>query len=139
MEKFLGVPYPIVKDPKGYYHSQGELRQIKADLIILILTNPGERVMLPTFGTDLRSLIFEMNDSFVEDEARNRIINAINAWEPRVTVEQLDVTSSIDESELNMNDDKTEINHILFIRIRFLDPENITEVQELRLEVPLGG
>ena len=139
MRLFLGVPYPVVKTPKGYLYSQSGVDQIKSDLLILLLTNPGERVMNPNFGTPLRRLLFEQNDTTTAMAAKNMIINSIKRWEPRIAVQNIEVSSIVDQSSLNKNDDKTELDHILFIRIIFVDPQNIKSVQELVLEVPLGG
>lgn len=138
-EKFLGVPYPVTKDPQGYFRSQGGVRQIKGDLISLILTNPGERVMLPEFGVALRDLIFEQNDFSLRLKAREMIIRAIEMWEPRISIEQVEVLTDVDENSLDSSDDRNEGPNIMMIRIRFIDPENIQTVQELKVEVPLGG
>lgn len=138
MNNFLGIPYPVVKNPKGFFHSQFGVDQIKSDLLVLLLTNPGERVMNPAFGTPLRKLLFEPNDTIVRDAAKTMIANSIKQWEPRVAIQQIDVASSVDETSLNSSDDKSEKEHILFIRILFIDPQNIKEVQELTLEVPLS-
>jgi phage baseplate assembly protein W len=138
-EKFKGFPYPIVTDGKGYFHTQSGTRQIKSDLLILLLTNPNERVMLPSFGTPLKQLVFEPNDISLQTRAREIIIAAIREWEPRITIEQIEVTSNVDSDALNFNDDRTEMGSILMITIRFLDPDNIQTIQELKLEVPLGG
>lgn len=137
--KFSGYTYPIVKDPKGYFHSQQDVDQIKSDLLILLLTNPGERVFLPAFGTDLRSLIFEPNDPTLAATARQRIIAAIQQWEPRIAVQQIDVLTKVDINDLNPNDTRTEAPNILEIRIMFVDPQNIQSVQQLVLAVPLGS
>lgn len=137
--KFLGIPYPVKKNPRGFFYSQGGINQIKSDMLILLLTNPGERVMEPTFGTPLRKLIFEPNDNTVRNQARKMIIDSINLWEPRITVQQIEVLDTPDETSLDIDDDKTELEHILFIRIIFIDPKNIQEVQELSLEIPLSG
>ena len=139
MRIFLGVPYPITKNPRGFLYSQDGIDQIKSDMLVLLLTNPGERVMLPDFGTPLRKLIFEPNDNQLTSTARNMIIDSIRRWEPRIAVQNIEVSSKIDDKSLNKSDDKQEIEHILFIRIIFVDPQNIREVQELQLEVPLGG
>lgn len=139
MKRFLGFPYPIEKTPRGYFYSQDEIDQIKSDLLILLLTNPGERVMNPSYGTPLKKLIFEPNDPRLRDEARNLIINSIKRWEPRIALRQVEVLSRVEGNSLDSNDDKTELAHILAIRIIFVDPKNIKEVQELSLEVPLGG
>jgi phage baseplate assembly protein W len=137
--KFLGAPYPILPNALGLLHTTNGVDQIKSDMLVLLLTNPGERVMLPAFGTPLKKLIFEQNDTVVAAQARQMIINSINLWEPRVAIQQIQVSSVIDPKELNSADDKTEVGHILSIRILFIDPDNIKEVQQLSLEVPLSG
>ena len=94
--------------------------------------------MNPNFGTPLRKLLFEPNDATIQIQAKKMIADSIKRWEPRIAVEQIEV-STIDDNSLNINDNKTEKDHILFIRILFIDPQNIKEVQELTLEVPLSG
>lgn len=137
-EKFKGFTYPIKKAARGYFSSQDGVNQIKSDVLQLLLTNPGERVLLPDFGTDLRSLIFEPNDDVLAELARERIITAIRTWEPRITVQQIEVLSFPSIDTLSPDDDRTQLDHVLTIRILFIDPEQINEVQELRLEVPLS-
>lgn len=139
MRIFLGVPYPVRKSPQGFLYSQSGIDQIKSDMLCLLLTNPGERVMNPTFGTPLRKLIFEMNDAALQMKARNMIIDSIRKWEPRIAVKNIEVKSKIDRTSLNKDDERQDLDHILFIRIIFVDPQDIKEVQELILEVPLGG
>lgn len=140
MTKFLGFPYPIQKTVRGYFSSQKEdVDQIKSDLLILLLTNPGERVMNPRFGTPLKKLIFEPNDPRLKSEARNVIINSIRQWEPRVALQQVEILTKVDQDSLSPLDDKSELDHLLIIRIIFVDPNDIQTVQELTLEVPLAG
>jgi phage baseplate assembly protein W len=141
-QKFSGAPYPIVRTARGFLPTQRGVDQVKSDLLQLLLTNPGERVMLPNFGTPLREILFEPNDFTSNERVRDMIINSIRTWEPRITVEQIDVRTgqdSSDEGSLNPNDALQDVEYIMMIRILFFDPENITEVQELKLEVPLAG
>lgn len=135
--RFIGLQYPLEKTPRGILAQKTGVDQIKADLLQLLLTNPGERVMLPTFGTPLRELIFEPNDSFLVDKARQVISDAILAWEPRIVVNNIEVTNRSPRTSLNKNDTYDDIEHILFIKIKFVDPENIQQVEELVLERPL--
>jgi phage baseplate assembly protein W len=107
--------------------------------LVLLLTNPGERVMEPNFGTPLRELLFDPNDLTLRIKAKNMIINSIKKWEPRIAVQNVEVSSIVDKNSLNKEDNRQDLEHILFIRIIFVDPQNIKEVQELTLEVPLGG
>lgn len=137
--EFKGAPYPITRNVRGLLASPGSLDQIKADLLVLLLTNPGERVMLPDYGTPLRELLFEPNDQRLEQKARDMIIQSIRTWEPRITVDQIQVFSKFDEDSLAPDDPRQDLDNILGIRIVFFDPQNISEVDELRLELPLGG
>lgn len=137
MAKFVGFPYPVTPNPRGFFFAQSDIDQIKSDMLILLLTNPGERVMLPNFGTPLRDLIFEPNDASLILRATQMIANSLQAFEPRVSISQINVTTNVDTTILDRNDDLTEQNHILQIQILFIDPNNIQEVQDLTLEVPL--
>jgi uncharacterized protein len=137
---FLGAPYPLIKHPRGFFRTQSGVNQIKADLLQLLLTEPGERVMLPDFGTRLKKFIFEMNDSSTLEQVREEIANAIGTWEPRIAVQAIEVTSGSDiNSSLDPNDLRQDLAHIILIKIRFTNFEDIQKVEELRLELPAGG
>ena len=138
---FLGMPYPIVKHPLGFLRTQGGINQIKSDLLALLLTEPGERVMLPSFGTPLKKFMFEPNDPTLVENVRNAIIDSIRTWEPRIQVTDIQVTNSASEikDSLSPYDNREELGHILMIRIAFTDFNNIQEVQELKLQIPLGA
>jgi len=137
--KFIGLQYPLVKTPRGTFAQKTNVDQIKADMLQLLLTNPGERVMLPKFGTPLRQLFFEPNDAMLEDNARRMIGDSLNKWEPRVEITNIMVTSSIPDQFLNPDDPREDKEHILFIKIEFVDPQDISDIQALELQIPLGG
>lgn len=137
--KFIGCQYPLMKTPRGIMAQKNGVDQIKADMLQLLLTNPGERVMLADYGVPLRKLIFEPNDVGLEIQARNMIAEAITKWEPRVVLQQVQVSSVVDIGDLAPDDPREDTPHVLSVKILFYDPQNITEVQELRLEVPLGS
>ena len=137
--KFLGAPYPIIKTPRGLLATQSGIDQVKSDMLSLLLTTPGERVMLPEFGTPLKELMFEPNDPTTEDKAREMILKSLELWEPRVTIEAVEITSNFSEDDLNPADDLSQREHILGIKINFFDPNNISDVQQLSLELPLSG
>lgn len=142
MVTYSGIGYPIVSSPKGYFPVTTDVDLIKGDLLILLLTNPGERVMMPQFGTPLRTLLFDPNDSFLAEKAKEMIINSISQWEPRVKIDEVNVSAGINSSNrgfLNPEDDLTQANNILAIQILFTYPSDIRSVQELVLQVPLQG
>lgn len=138
-KKFLGMQYPLVKTPRGLLAQKNNVEQIKADLLQLLLTNPGERVMMPTFGTPLKDLLFEPNDETLKTIALNMISESILTWEPRIVVQNISVQAGLDRNDrrLHPNDSQDELDNILMISIEFLDPENISQIEELVLQVPL--
>lgn len=137
-DKFIALQYPFQKTSRGLLAQKKGVDSIKADLLQLLLTRPGERVMLPDFGTPLNRLIFDPNDAILRDAAKTMIVNSINKWEPRIIVDNINVSLASME-DLNPNDPGDDLEAIMKISIKFIDPENISEVNELRLSIPLGG
>ena len=132
-----GLGYPIVKHPLGLLHASQGLDVLKSDLMILLLTNPGERIMMPSYGTPLRKYFFEPNDARIDSQVKDLISSVIRVWEPRITIENIEVSSDIPSEELHPDDTKDQKEHILFIKISFYDPNNIAQVDNLVLELPV--
>lgn len=139
MKIYKGINYPVRKDPRGYFYSSDGISQLRSGILILLLTNFGERVMQPDYGTNLRNLMFDPNDPRLQIEAQTLITNAINKWEPRISVRDIQVSSGGDFNTLNNLDDQSEIENILSIKIDFVDPQSIKQVESITLKIPLGG
>jgi phage baseplate assembly protein W len=136
---FKGIPYPITKTPRGFFYIQGGVDQIKSDMLILLLTNPRERVMLPDFGTPLRKLLFEQNDVSIIAKAKQMIAKSLKMWEPRVAIENIYIQNKLDVSSASALEEDVNNERVLLIRITFFDRLEITKINELKLELPLGG
>lgn len=67
---------------------EGNVRQ---SIRILLLTEPGERIMREEFGCGLRRFLFEPNTPATRELIRDRIARAIQRWEPRAIVEGVEV------------------------------------------------
>lgn len=52
----------------------------------ILLTNRLEKPFNPTYGANLRAMLFDMVETYSERIIRNQIINALQRDEPRVTV-----------------------------------------------------
>jgi len=88
--------------PSGILSRQEDQQLIKNDLLQLLLTVPGERVFRPTFGTILRSSIFEQLDSRQILAIRDSISESIKTHEPRVNVVKLNLTATDNTNELRI-------------------------------------
>lgn len=132
-DKFVGFPYPITKKARGFLATQKGVDQVKSDMLALLLTNQGERVMMPNFGCNLRKFLFEPNDLFVTQEIKSTIAQQLRLWEPRIIVDQIEVSIGADVEDLNPADTLSDVDSILFIKITFFDPDNIVDAQKLEL------
>jgi phage baseplate assembly protein W len=68
---------------------------IHESLNILLSTSLGERVMLATYGVDLISKVFTTLTTTTANEIATMVTRAIIEWEPRVSVDKVDVSESI--------------------------------------------
>ena len=87
-----GWSFPPTFDPVGGTVVAAVAEQdIRQSLWIILTTRPGERVMLPTFGCDLASMLFTSLTTTTAREIAATVTRAIVEWEPRVTVIAVDV------------------------------------------------
>ena len=73
--KYININFPFKDSSKGFYLDITETSKdaIRSDLLHLLLTNKGERLYLPDFGSDLRKYIFEPNDKKTHADIKNKI------------------------------------------------------------------
>jgi len=70
--------------------SEGEAN-VRESIEIVLKTERGERLRLPDFGAGLGRFLFEPNTTTTRNQLRERIGKALLAWEPRITVESVEV------------------------------------------------
>jgi len=87
----VGVSLPFNK-PSAFRSTYDFKQQIKFNVVNLLLTNRGERVYNPNFGTDIRKQIFNQMVEGTFDALSDDISNTLAAYIPEITVERLTVT-----------------------------------------------
>lgn len=70
------------------------VEDIHQSLQILLSTNTGERIMQEDFGCDLNNVLFEEMDQGLVNTLTTLISDAILYYEPRITLDRLDVSES---------------------------------------------
>jgi uncharacterized protein len=73
---------------------------VRESIRLLLLTEPGERLMRESFGCGLRRFLFEPNTVTTRTLIRERIVRAIQAWEPRADVADVLVATDPDDERL---------------------------------------
>ena len=82
---------------------QQDARLIKNDLLQLLLTSPGERVMRSSLGSPIPRLQFESVGDFDIESIREDILTAISTYEPRVTISDVQITLQPDDTMITIN------------------------------------
>jgi hypothetical protein len=79
----------------------------------LLLTSPGERVMIPQFGCGLRRLLFEGFGSSLHERIRGQIQRQVNTYLPFVKIENINFITHETNSDLGLNEMAVEISYNL--------------------------
>lgn len=128
MGRYKGIAYPLRNNPTGLFHNTGDVEQIKASLLTIILTIPGERLCEPQFGTALHQLNFAQPKELIEEEARQMVANSVKRWERRIQVDQITTVLTVNRGSYD-----------LYVEVLFIDPLDLKTVHMLTVEVPIGG
>lgn len=69
---------------------------IRQALLLLLGTRPGERLMRPRYGSHLHRLAFAPNDHTTAGLAIHYVRQAVQRWEPRVEIVEIDADADPD-------------------------------------------
>jgi phage baseplate assembly protein W len=121
-KKVYGLGYPLPLTPKkGYFAKQSGVTLVRNNLRQLLMTNKGERVMLPDYGTNLQAYLFEPLDKFTVQNIRDDILHAISKYAAGVSVTKLQVYPN---NKVNLEGVQG-INVVLHVQVQELDNQII--------------
>jgi phage baseplate assembly protein W len=86
-----GLAFPMQVNSRGEIALVSGAKDIEQSIRIILGTRPGERVMRPTFGCKAHDLLFELRDATTASMLKKYVLDALNFWEPRIQVLQVDV------------------------------------------------
>lgn len=99
---YFGFNPPFIGGAENILSRQEDERLIKNDILQLLMTVPGERVMRPDFGVNLRNFTFEQLTSNELTGLESEIETQITIQEPRVTVESINMSRDDDNNQLTI-------------------------------------
>lgn len=88
---------------KGDISVVTDKQAIRQSLFNIIHTIPGQRIMEPNFGGDVKSLLFEPLDEETANLIGERIQGSIEDYEPRITLIRIDVQIMNDDPGYNID------------------------------------
>ena len=90
--RFINIDFPFRDSKEGFYFNLTKTNEtaIRADLLHLLLTNKGERLYMPDFGSDLKKFIFEPNDGITHIDIKNNINETIKKYIPNLIIDSIE-------------------------------------------------
>jgi len=107
-KKYINIDFPFVDSKEGFYFNltQTDQAAIRADLLHLLLTNKGERLYMPDFGSDLKKYIFEPNDSITHSEIKDNLNETIKKYLPNLVIDSIEFKNN-------------EIEELIIVEVRY--------------------
>ena len=101
-----GIDFPFRDSQKGDYLSMTQIpeKEVRANLVHLLLTKKGSRYFLPDFGTRIYEYIFDQNDLITFNLIEEEIREGVKKYIPNLDINSIDVMSAEDDPD---SDEKT--------------------------------
>tara|TARA_Y100001938_G_C8077732_1_gene427182 strand:- start:1729 stop:2133 length:405 start_codon:yes stop_codon:yes gene_type:complete len=120
---FVGLSFPLKGDSfNDFKLTKTTVEQSVHNLRNLLLTQVGERVGQPNFGSRLREICFEQIDDELPNKIENEVKRAVELWLSYITINSVET--------LTQDGDKSKV----FVKIKFV-PALSLEEQEVLLNV----
>lgn len=78
-----------------------DIEAIKNSLHNIFTWIPGERILNPEFGCNLRRLLYNGITEFNKEQIAAEVRQSISKWEPRVKIEKIVDVGTVDDTENN--------------------------------------
>jgi uncharacterized protein len=96
-------PLPFAPDIGGRFSAAGGDEAIRAKIVQVLFTAPGERVHLPEFGCGLFNLVFEPNDVVLAAAAEFTVGQALARWlRDDIVVDAVHVAAEAERAEVEI-------------------------------------
>jgi phage baseplate assembly protein W len=94
-----GWGFPVVPGSvDGRFAIEEGPEKVRRSILIILETEPGERIMNPGFGCPLRSYLMQPNSVGTRTLIERDVTFALGRWEPRIDLVAVEVTAGDDPS-----------------------------------------
>jgi phage baseplate assembly protein W len=112
-----GVGFPLRPDADGRLPWRSGMELVRQSVEAILDTEPGERIMLPSFGCGLRRYLMAPNTATTRTAIQQDVAAALAAWEPRIRVTEVAVVPGDDPALVWID--------IAFVRLADLRADNL--------------
>ena len=123
-DKNVGIGFPMdYTDTQGFFRkTKTVLEQSRHNLRNLLLTTPGERIMQPNFGSQLKSIVFEQGQD-IPNRVEEVVRSTTDTFLPYINI--INVFTVQEKNEVN-------------VQIEFSVPLNPDTIETLSFDFRIG-
>ena len=93
----VGIKIPYTRGNEGYFQqTYSDIERAHNNLKMLLLTAKGERPLMPTYGSDLRFMLFNPGDDQYDNLFIDAVTESTEKWMPEVTIINVTVERNFD-------------------------------------------
>ena len=109
-----GIDYPFSDSNKGQFLQMTDTpeKEVRANLLHLLLTRKGSRYFLPDFGTRIYEYIFDQNDMVSWNLIESEIRDAVNTYIPNLDINSIEVISAENDPNQTVGSVENEDNRL---------------------------
>ncbi len=86
----IGVAIPLLKSSNDGFQMLKTIQEtVKQNLKMIILTNPGERIMDPDFGVGIKTYLFANFNEGIQSEIYDKITQQVATYMPAVKITKI--------------------------------------------------
>ena len=120
-DTYIGLELPMTHTQNGFFNrTKTALEQTKSNIRNLLLTNKGERLGNPTFGTNLRSLVFSQENTDLESRVEEEIRASMGEFLPFINIVSIETNFS------DTNKDVANVNLRFTLNVDVTSEENLS-------------
>ena len=98
----IDLPFTVDQDGAGAVASTSTtIEAVKNNIRNLLQTNPGERVMQPNLGIELRGVLFQQIDESTLLSIQDTILDSLQYWLPFVEVQDIQISNDDSKTDTN--------------------------------------
>lgn len=101
-KKFSDIDISFTAKPSGEIYKKLDAAAVKQSVKNIVLTNHYEKPFQPYFGGNVSAMLFEMADGTTTSSLQESIKNAIESYEPRALIREINVVPQPDYNSINV-------------------------------------
>jgi len=107
------IKYPLQDDVTTntyFLMTKVSKEAFSSDLLLLLLTQKGERYYEPDYGTNLLKYIFEPNDNLTADDVEQDIKRIVSLYIPSLKIDTVTFNWNLDDTGQPISDNQLNVN-----------------------------